>query len=102
MKTLPLFLILIAFASNAQEATIHFDIKNNLSKDIYVLNNDYSSPDIMFGERGSTSRSVTARQRIPSNLPNLYFSLCISGAIQQKRRPGMHSFLRPVTIWSLQ
>lgn len=52
MKTLPLFLILIAFASNAQEATIHFDIKNNLSKDIYVLNNDYSSPDIMFGERG--------------------------------------------------
>lgn len=40
----------VALSTFAQEATIHFHIKNT-KKEVGVLNNDYTDPEVMFSER---------------------------------------------------
>jgi thiol-disulfide isomerase/thioredoxin len=78
MKKIPLLLLilLISFVTKAQEATIKFDIKNNLDKDIYILNNDYSNAEVMFGERGFNLPLVNSKATYTFKIskPVFYFA----------------------------
>ncbi len=51
MKTLFALLFVLPLFSIAQQATIHFDIKNSTAKNIdFSLYDDYANPEVLFGE----------------------------------------------------
>ena len=73
MKKLLLLLLLSPFFTYAQEAVIHFEIKNSADKEISIMKGNYADADVLFGPYYTDLPLTDGKATYTSNLPRPAF-----------------------------
>lgn len=73
MKKLFLLFLLCPFLTQAQEAVVHFDIKNSSNEEISIIKGNYSDADVLFGQYYTDIPLVNGKTSYTSNVSRPVF-----------------------------